>query len=52
MAILLQTGVIPGLKHALNRMGIPVGSCRAPFSPPDADSLLLLDQWLDDNEYT
>lgn len=52
IAILLQTGVMPGLKHALNRMGIPVGPCRAPFSEPDPDALKLLDQWLIDNSYT
>jgi N-acetylneuraminate lyase len=51
IAILLQTGVMPGLKHALNKMGIPVGPCRAPFSAPDADSLALLDRWLAENGY-
>jgi N-acetylneuraminate lyase len=51
IAILLQTGVMPGLKHALNKMGIPVGPCRAPFSPPDKDSLALLDGWLVENGY-
>lgn len=52
IALLLQTGVIPGLKHAMNRMGIPVGPCRAPFSAPDGDALALLDRWLDDNGYS
>ena len=52
IAILLQTGVMPGLKHALNRMGIPVGPCRAPFSEPDSEALKLLDRWLIDNSYT
>lgn len=51
IAILLQTGVMPGLKHALNKIGIPVGPCRAPFSPPDAESLKLLDLWLVENGY-
>lgn len=51
IAILLQTGVMPGLKHALNKMGIPVGPCRAPFTEPDAASLALLDRWLADNGY-
>ena len=51
IAILLQTGVMPGLKHALNKMGIPVGPCRAPFSAPDAESLVLLDRWLAENGY-
>ncbi|MDA8746823.1 N-acetylneuraminate lyase [Litoreibacter sp.] len=52
IAILLQTGVMPGLKHALSKLGIPVGPCRAPFSTPDKDSLALLDQWLAENGYT
>tara|TARA_R110000868_G_scaffold269900_9_gene529339 strand:- start:266 stop:1147 length:882 start_codon:yes stop_codon:yes gene_type:complete len=52
IAILIQTGVMPGLKYALNKMGIPVGPCRAPFSPPQPDSLILLDGWLAENGYT
>lgn len=52
IALLLQTGVLPGLKHALNKMGIPVGPCRAPFSPPGLGSLQLLDRWLAENGYT
>ncbi len=52
IAILLQTGVMPGLKHALNRMGIPVGPCRAPFSAPEKGALDLLNKWLDDNGYS
>lgn len=52
VAILLQTGVMPGLKHAMNKMGIPVGPCRAPFSAPDAGALALLDTWLTENGYT
>ena len=51
IAILLQTGVIPGLKHALNQMGIPVGPCRAPFSPPDAGPLKQLDLWLSEHGF-
>lgn len=47
--ILLETGVVPGLKHAMNRMGVPVGPCRAPFSAPPAGSLSKLDTWLDQN---
>jgi len=45
--LLLATGVLPGLKHALNRLGIPVGPCRKPFSPPSTESLIKLDQWID-----
>lgn len=52
IAILLQTGVMPGLKHAMNRMGIPVGPCRKPFSAPDPDALTRLDAWLDANGYS
>ena len=51
IAILLKTGVIGGLKHALNRLGVPVGPCRRPFSPMSADSIKLLDTWLDANGY-
>lgn len=49
IAILFETGVLPGLKHALNRLGVPVGLCRRPFSPPSADSLVKLDRWMDEN---
>ena len=51
IAILLKAGVIPGLKHALNRMGIPVGPCRAPFQTPSSKSLSDLDHWLDVSGY-
>jgi N-acetylneuraminate lyase len=51
IAILLQTGVMPGLKHALNKMDIPVGPCRSPFSRPNSGSLALLDTWLAENGY-
>ena len=47
--ILLETGVMPGLKYALNRQGIPVGPCRRPFSPPVPAALARLDRWMDDN---
>jgi N-acetylneuraminate lyase len=52
IAILLKTGVVPGLKYALNRLGVPVGECRRPFSPPSADSIRLLDDWMDANGIT
>lgn len=51
IAILLKVGVIGGLKHALNRLGVPVGPCRRPFSPMSADGIKLLDAWLDANGY-
>jgi len=47
--ILLEAGVVPGLKHALNRLGVPVGLCRAPFSAPPAASIAKLDAWVDQN---
>lgn len=47
--LLLSTGVLPGLKHALNRLGVPVGPCRQPFSTPSTESLVKLDQWIDKN---
>ena len=52
IAILLKVGVIGGLKHALNRLGVPVGPCRRPFSPMSADGIKLLDSWLDTNGYS
>lgn len=47
--ILFKTGVLPGLKHALNRLGVPVGPCRRPFSPPSTKSIKLLENWMDAN---
>lgn len=44
--VLLQTGVIPGLKYALGQLGIPLGQCRAPFSAPSDQSLKILDAWM------
>jgi N-acetylneuraminate lyase len=51
IAVLLKVGVIGGLKHALNRLGVPVGPCRRPFSPMSSDGIKLLDAWLDANGY-
>lgn len=50
--ILFKTGVLPGLKYAMNRIGVPVGPCRRPFSPPSDRSLVLLNKWMDANELT
>ncbi|MGI9486751.1 MAG: N-acetylneuraminate lyase [Geminicoccaceae bacterium] len=47
--ILLETGVMPGLKYALARQGIPVGPCKRPFSPPVPAALARLDRWMDEN---
>ncbi len=44
--ILLETGVIPGLKHALNYLGVPVGVCRKPFLKPSSASVLKLEAWI------
>lgn len=52
ISILLQTGVLPGLKYALNRIGVPVGPCRRPFRTPSSRSLALLDAWLDSNGFS
>ncbi len=51
IGILFETGVIPGLKHALNKLGVPVGPCRRPFSPPSSESLGKLDRWMDANGF-
>ena len=47
--ILIETGVVPGLKHAMNRIGVPVGGCRRPFRPPPPDAIRKLEAWMDDN---
>jgi N-acetylneuraminate lyase len=49
VAILMQSGAIPGLKYALDRIGVPVGPCRAPFGAPTGGAAALLDTWLADN---
>jgi N-acetylneuraminate lyase len=51
ISILIETGVVPGLKYALNSMGIPVGVCRDPFGPPNAQAVSKLDNWLKENGY-
>lgn len=45
--VLLRTGVLPGLKYAMGKLGVPLGQCREPFKPPSKESLLLLDDWMD-----
>ncbi len=52
IAILLRAGVVPGLKYALNRIGVPVGPCRRPFSAPPAEAIRELDRWMDENGLT
>ena len=47
--ILLQTGVLEGLKCAMERSGVPVGPCRRPFRPVPADARARLDFWLETN---
>ena len=51
IAILLKVGVLPGLKHAMRKIGVPVGPCRAPFPQTDHADLADLDRWLADNGY-
>jgi len=46
IAILLRAGVVPGLKHCLNQLGVPVGSVRAPFSPVSVEAAKELDAWM------
>ena len=52
ISILISAGVVAGLKHALNRMGVSVGPCRAPFRAPSPEALAKLDTWLDENGYS
>jgi len=49
VALLLTTGVLPGLKHALNYLGVPVGPCRRPFRPAPEAALAQLEAWMCDN---
>lgn len=51
IAILIKAGVIPGLKYALGKIGVPVGPCRSPFSAPDENAKKLIDRWLENNGY-
>ena len=46
IAILLEAGVISGLKYCLNRLGVPVGPSRAPFAPVSNDASAKLDAWM------
>ena len=51
IAILIRTGVVSGLKYAMNRIGVPVGPCRAPFRAPVPGAVDALDRWLDENGF-
>lgn len=44
--ILLETGVVEGLKYAMAKVGVPVGPCRRPFRPAPRQALTKLDAWL------
>lgn len=46
IAILLEVGVIPGLKYCLTRLGVPVGPSRAPFASISEDGSAKLDAWM------
>jgi N-acetylneuraminate lyase len=47
IAILLRTGVVPGIKHCLTRLEVPVGPARAPFPPVSAAGVAQLDAWME-----
>ena len=48
--ILYQLRVLPGIKYALNKIGIPVGSCRLPLSGTlKPEVIRKLDEWLANN---
>jgi N-acetylneuraminate lyase len=49
IAILLEVGVIPGLKYCLTRLGVPVGPCRAPFASVSKFASAKLDAWLENS---
>ena len=47
IAILLRVGVVPGIKHCLNRLDVPVGPARAPLPAVSAEAAGELDAWMD-----
>ena len=49
VSLLLKTGVLPGLKHALNYLGVPVGPCRRPFQAGNVQALAELEAWMNKN---
>ncbi len=49
ISILIETGVVAGLKHAMRRVGVPLGPCRAPFRIESQPALAKLDAWVDEN---
>lgn len=49
--ILLEVGVIPGLKHAMNTLGVNIGTSLPPFRTPEPAALRKLDAWLDANDF-
>ena len=50
--ILIRAGVVPGLKYAMGRIGVPVGPCRAPFSPVSDASKAEIDAWLEAHNFS
>ena len=51
IALLLKHGVMPGLKYAMNRIGVPVGPSREPFRALSAEGERVLDEWLSQNGF-
>ena len=50
--ILIRAGVVPGLKYAMGRIGVPVGPCRAPFRPVSDASKAEIDAWLEAHDFS
>ncbi len=46
--VLVAHGVLPGLKHLLTRLGLPMGVCRPPFAPLSPEGVAALDRLLED----
>lgn len=49
--ILIRAGVVPGLKYAMSRIGVPVGQSREPFRPVSADAKREIDGWLEAHNF-
>ena len=46
--LLLETGVFPGIKAVLGMLGLDVGKCRRPFTPPNREQLIRLEVALEE----
>lgn len=49
--ILIRAGVVPGLKYAMGRIGVPVGQSREPFRPVTEQSKREIDAWLEAHNF-